>query len=92
LDEKQRGELGIFHPRSGATLHLHGRSVAPGGNLSRLRCVAADVRRRSFASDRTRVEYFFQLYEQLTAPLAPSAVAADPKRQWKGIGAAPPAQ
>ena len=42
-----------------------------------------------FASDRSRVEYLFQLYETLTAPLAP---AAKPKRarRAKGAYAKPP--
>ena len=35
-----------------------------------------------FPSDRARVEYLFQLYEHLTAPLAPNA-KAKPKRSRK---------
>ncbi len=31
-----------------------------------------------FPSDRARVEYLFQLYEQLTAPLAPTGKARKP--------------
>jgi hypothetical protein len=42
-----------------------------------------------FPSDRARVEYLFQRYEQLTAPIA-AAMAAKPKRQRKGTGAVLP--
>ena len=36
-----------------------------------------------FPSDRARVEHLFALYEQLTAPLAPSARAKAPRRKSK---------
>jgi hypothetical protein len=36
------------------------------------RAVEQCYRPKPFESDRERVEYLFQLYEQLTAPLAPS--------------------
>jgi hypothetical protein len=37
------------------------------------RAVDLCYRKEPFPSDRTRVEYLFQLYEQLTAPLLPVA-------------------
>jgi hypothetical protein len=43
------------------------------------RAVDRCYRKEPFASDRARVEFLFQLYEKLTAPLA-SAAAAKPKR------------
>ena len=46
------------------------------------RAVDRCYRKDPFPSDRARVEYLFQLYEQLTAPLAPSA-KAKPKRSRK---------
>ena len=48
-------------------------------------------RKEPFPSDRARVEYLFQLYEQLTAPLV-AAAAAKPKRTRKVAGAVPPTQ
>ena len=45
------------------------------------RAVDRCYRKNPFPSDRPRVEYLFQLYEQLTAPLLP--VAARPKRVKK---------
>ena len=46
-------------------------------------------RKEPFASDRARVEFLFQLYEKLTAPLI---AAAKPKRRGKGLYAkSPPA-
>ena len=44
------------------------------------RAVDKCYRDTPFASDRSRVEYLFQLYEQLTAPLAPSAKPKRPSR------------
>ena len=44
------------------------------------RAVDKCYRPADFPSDRARVEYLFQLYEQLTAPLAPTA---KPKRTRK---------
>ena len=46
------------------------------------RAVDKCYRPADFPSDRARVEYLFQLYEQLTAPLAPAA-PTKPKRQRK---------
>ena len=46
------------------------------------RAVDKCYRPADFPSDRARVEYLFQLYEQLTAPLAPNA-KAKPKRSRK---------
>jgi len=46
------------------------------------RAVDKCYRPAEFPSDRARVEYLYQLYEQLTAPLAPSATAK-PKRTRK---------
>ena len=43
------------------------------------RAVDKCYRPAEFPSDRGRVEYLFQLYEQITAPLAPSATGK-PKR------------
>ncbi len=37
------------------------------------RAVDRCYRRANFTSERERVEYLFQQYEQLTAPLAPAA-------------------
>ena len=44
-------------------------------------------RKEPFPSARARVEYLFQLYEKLTAPLI---TAAQPKRRGKGLYAQPP--
>ena len=44
------------------------------------RAVDRCYRKEPFASDRARVEYLFQLYEKLTAPLLP---ANKPKRTRK---------
>ena len=44
------------------------------------RAVDKCYRPEAFASDRERVEYLFQLYEQLTAPLAPTAKPKRPSR------------
>ena len=44
------------------------------------RAVDKCYRDTPFASDRSRVEYLFQLYEQLTAPLAPTG---NPKRSTR---------
>ena len=46
------------------------------------RAVDKCYRPAELPSDRARVEYLFQLYEHLTAPLAPSATAK-PKRTRK---------
>ena len=46
------------------------------------RAVDKCYRPAEFASDRARVEYLFQLYEQITAPLAPSTTGK-PKRTRK---------
>ncbi len=46
------------------------------------RAVDKCYRPADFPSDRARVEYLFQLYEHLTAPLAPTATAK-PKRTRK---------
>ena len=50
------------------------------------RAVDRCYRQEPFPSDRARVEYLFQLYEQLTAPLI-AAAAAKPKRARGGKGA-----
>jgi len=44
------------------------------------RAVDKCYRSEAFASDRSRVEYLFQLYEQLTAPLAPTTKPKRPAR------------
>ena len=48
------------------------------------RAVDRCYRKEPFASDRQRVEFLFQLYEQLTAPLI---AAAQPKRARKAAAA-----
>jgi hypothetical protein len=53
------------------------------------RAVDRCYRKDPFLSDRTRVEYLFQLYEQLTAPLLPAAKAKRARRA-KGAYAKPP--
>ena len=61
--------------------------------MSRFQSDAVDRchRKEPFPSDRARVEYRFQLYEQLTAPLIAAAVAK-PRRIRKVAGAVPPTQ
>ena len=63
---------------SGATLaDLHDPLVMP---PALDRAVDKCYRPADFPSDRARVEFLFQLYEQLTAPLTPTA---KPKRTRK---------
>ena len=51
------------------------------------RAVDRCYRREPFPSDRARVEFLFQLYEKLTAPLTATAVA----RAWaRRFGSIPP--
>ncbi len=55
------------------------------------RAVDKCYRPADFPSDRARVEYLFQLYEQLTAPLAPSANPKRPRKPKSFYAQPPPA-
>ena len=80
-------DLGKAHPhpspawRGGYALRVPAIPPAlPTAHAALVRAVDKCHRPADFPSDRDRVEYLFQRYEQLTAPLAPTA---KPKRTRK---------
>ncbi|MEI7728024.1 MAG: DNA methyltransferase [Verrucomicrobiota bacterium] len=54
------------------------------------RAVDRCYRKKPFVSDRQRVEFLFQLYEQITAPLAPTAKPKHTARRKKKAADVPP--